>query len=285
MAGEHGKHCSEPTAACGDSGPADRALLGRPSALAVGLDGSLYVADPELHRVRRIEPSGTIVTVAGDGRVCAPAARDCGGGGPATEASLNGPYGVWVNPTGEIYIADGPRGVREVNAEGTIKSVGAGDFDVRSVLGGPTGDLYAATSKPDYIITVNPRDGQVRKVVGTGTSGYNGNTTEQGTLAPGTSVQVNHPQGLSLTPNGDVIFADTDNNLIRAYVPNSRHVTDPLAGVVENHAPRAGFNGDGRWADKTELNHPVAVSAGRNSLVAVADSENRRVRQFGPNPG
>jgi uncharacterized protein YjbI with pentapeptide repeats len=285
VAGQHGKHCPEPTAACGDRGPADRALLGRPTALAVGLDGSLYVADPALHRVRRIEPSGTIVTAAGDGRACTPTDQDCGGGRPATEASLAGPYGVWIDPKGEIYIADGPRGIREVNTDGRIFSIAGRDFDVRSVVGDPSGHLYAATTNPDYIIEIDEGNGQIRKVVGTGTSGYNGNTTRLGTLAPGTSVQINHPEGLTLGLDGDVIFADSDNHLIRAYVPSSGHVTDPLAGVVSNGTPRGGFNGDDHWADKTELSHPLAVSAGRNGLFAFADSGSRRVRQFGPNPG
>jgi hypothetical protein len=101
----------------------------------------------------------------------------------------------------------------------------------------------------------------------------------------GRTVQINHPGGLSLALNGDVIFADTDNRLTRAYVPSSGHVTDPLAGVLEHDGPGGGSNGDGHSVDKTELNHPLAVSAGRNASFAVAESDNQRVRQFGPNPG
>ena len=56
-------------------------------ALAVGLDGSLYMADPSLHRVRRIDPSGQISTVAGDGDDCT-TSGSCGNGGPATSAAL-----------------------------------------------------------------------------------------------------------------------------------------------------------------------------------------------------
>jgi hypothetical protein len=253
--------CTEPTAACGDHGPADRALLGKPSALAVSLDGSLYMADPALERVRRTDPSGRIETVA---------------------ASLAGPYGVWVDPAGVIYIADGPRGIRKVRQDGTIVSVAANDFDVRSVVGMPNGDLYASTNNPDHIVRVDRESGRTTKVVGTGTSGYNGNTNRFGTLAPGTSVQINNPRGLSIGLDGEVLFADTDNHLIRAYVPSSGHVIDALAGVVSNGAPHEGFNGDGRWADQTELSHPRAVSPGRNGLFAIADSGNRRVRQFGP---
>jgi hypothetical protein len=121
-------------------------------------------------------------------------------------------------------------------------------------------------------------------VVGTGTSGYNGNTTRLGTLAPGTAVQVDDPRRLAIGLDGDVLFADAGNHLIRAYVPSSGHVIDDLAGVVANGAPREGFNGDGHWADQTELSRPQAVSPGRNGLFTIADSGNRRVRQFGPSP-
>jgi hypothetical protein len=128
------------------------------------------------------------------------------------------------------------------------------------------------------------KDKLVTKVVGTGTSGYNGNTTRLGTLAPGTSVQINHPESLSLGLDGDVIFADEGNHLIRAYVPDSHHVADPLAGVVSNERPHGGFNGDGHWPDATELQSPGAVAVTGPGLFAVADSGNSRVRRFGPSP-
>jgi uncharacterized protein YjbI with pentapeptide repeats len=283
VAGRHGKACAQATDACGDGGPADQALLGTPSALAVGLDGSLYIADPALHRVRRIDPSGRIGSVAGDGRACATPEQDCGGG-RATEASLAGPYGVWVDPGGELFIADGPRGIRKVGRDGTLVGVGAKDFDVRSVVGVPGGALYASTNNPDHIVRVDQDGGGTTKVVGTGTSGYNGNTNKLGTLAPGTSVQVDGPQGLSVALDGDILFADTGNHLVRAYVPGSGHVVDDLAGVVADGKPSGGFNGDGHWADETQLSRPQAASAGRSGLIAVADSGNRRVRQFGPSP-
>ena len=103
--------CAGPAQPCGDGGPAADALLDTPSGLAVGLDGSLFIADPALHRVRRIDPSGTITTVAGNGQSCASPTATCGDGGLAVDAALADPYGVWVNPSGELFIADGTRGV------------------------------------------------------------------------------------------------------------------------------------------------------------------------------
>jgi hypothetical protein len=71
---------------------------------------------------------------------------------------------------------------------------------------------------------------------------------------------------LALRPDGAVLFADTGNNLARAYVPAYGHVID-LGGLIDTtdcpptSAPAGGFNGDGQWADQTELNAPQAVTA------------------------
>jgi len=250
----------------------------------VGLDGSLYIADPTLHRVRRIDPSGTITTVAGTGLACSSPSAVCGDGGPAAAAALDGPDGVWASPSGELFIADGLRGIREVLPNGNITSIGPtpGTSDVISVAGDAAGNLYAATNSPDYLLQINLTSGQVTPVVGTGTSGYNGNT-ESGLLLPGTQVQINHPQGLSVALNGNVVFADSTNHLIRAYVPPTGHVID-LAGLVSNGVPEGGFNGDGQWADQTKLQNPAAVTVTRGALLVIADTGNSRVRQIGPSP-
>src|SRR5262249_19080947 len=73
----------------GDGGPAVLAQLDGVGGLAVGPDGSLYIADSGNHRIRRIGPDGIITTVAGSGPVFPYPGDYAGDGGPATEARLS----------------------------------------------------------------------------------------------------------------------------------------------------------------------------------------------------
>ena len=87
----------------GDSGPATGALLARPDDIAVDNMGNVYIADSFNHRIRKVDASGIIDTIAGTGE------RGFGGdGGPATSALLTFPQGVATDSAGNIYIAVRP---------------------------------------------------------------------------------------------------------------------------------------------------------------------------------
>jgi sugar lactone lactonase YvrE len=87
--------------------------------LAVDASGNAYLADAYNHRVRRIDSSGIITTVAGNGTQ-----GDSGDGGPALAARLSHPHGVAVGADGTLYIADtGNSRVRRVDAAGTITTI------------------------------------------------------------------------------------------------------------------------------------------------------------------
>jgi RHS repeat-associated protein len=142
------------TAGDGEGGSARAATLGTPLGIAVGPDGSVYVAEREYHKVRRITPDGTIHTFAGTG-----IAATTGDGGSAKQAALNEPFRVAVAPDGSVYIAELQGGViRKVNPRGTISThAGGGNDDaiptptrrlLISAIGGmtvsPSDDLVAS---------------------------------------------------------------------------------------------------------------------------------------------
>jgi sugar lactone lactonase YvrE len=109
----------------GDGGPATAAFLQYPTGVAVDHGGNVFIADAGNHRIRRIDPDGTITTVAGNG-----GAGFAGDGGPATEAELHKPTGVAVSRKGELFIADEyNHRIRRVGTHGKITTVvGATDF-------------------------------------------------------------------------------------------------------------------------------------------------------------
>jgi len=97
-----------------------------PEGLAVGPDGSLYIADLNNHRIRRLAPDGTIATVAGKGPRFPQGGvgEFSGDGGLAIAAGLNFPSGVAVSADGSIYIADSFNNrIRRVNPDGIILTV------------------------------------------------------------------------------------------------------------------------------------------------------------------
>ena len=104
----------------GDGGKATEAQLSDGFWNIVGApDGSLFIADGNNHRVRKVDPNGIITTYAGNG-----AENYSGDGGKAIEAGIPGPDGLTLGPDGSLYITDTTDfRVRKVAPDGTISTV------------------------------------------------------------------------------------------------------------------------------------------------------------------
>lgn len=103
----------------GDGGPAAAASIGEVTDLALGPDGSLYLADAAANRIRRVGVNGIINTVAGTGDF-----GFSGDGGSALSAELDRPEAVAVGPDGIIYIGDtGNAALRQVDTQGIIQTL------------------------------------------------------------------------------------------------------------------------------------------------------------------
>ena len=96
----------------GDGGPANRAAIALPRDVALDTNGSLYIADGANNRIRKVNPDGTITTVAGTGR-----AEFSGDGGHAHQANLSMPYSIALDRDGNLYVVDtGNYRVRKIDA-------------------------------------------------------------------------------------------------------------------------------------------------------------------------
>jgi sugar lactone lactonase YvrE len=128
----------------GDQGQASLATVNEPTGIAVDLTGNVYFGDSINYRVRRIDPSGTITTYAGNGNW-----GFVGEGSQARGAVLSNPSRVLVDPSGNVYFSDtGNKRVRKVAPNGVISTVaglgaigfaGDGGPGTRALLAFPTG--------------------------------------------------------------------------------------------------------------------------------------------------
>ena len=213
----------------GDGGPATLAQIGTIQGIAADRFGNIYLSDTDHHRVRRINVSGVIATVAGTGT-----AGFGGDGGAATRAQLNFPYGLAVDASGTLFIADlGNNRVRRVATDGTITTY-AGSGQGATSDGGPAiyaqllsprnlaldagGNLYISEFAGHRVRKVSP-DGRISTVAGSGVAGLRGDG------AAATSAQLAFPAGLAVDGAGSLYIADSQNQRVRKVLPGGTIVT------------------------------------------------------------
>jgi NHL repeat len=271
----------------GDGGPAVLAQVNGPRDVAVAPDGVTYfVADTGGNRIRRVDAGGTITTVAGSG-----AAGFAGDGGSATLASLNGPSGIAVTPTGNLLIADTTNNrIRQVAANvittvagnGTAASTGDGSpanlasinlpQDVAAAGGG--GYLIADTAGNRIRRVDNA--GAITTAAGTGTA-CAAATSLCGDYGPAVLAQLNGPATVATDASGTgFVVADTGDNRVRR-VSASGTIT-PLIGSGTACATATSLCGDAAPSALASLNAPRGVLDLPDGSTLVADSGTNRLR-------
>jgi hypothetical protein len=203
----------------GDGGPATAAQFYYPFGVVVDAAGNLYISDINNNRVRKVNTSGVISTVAGNGSQSL-----SGDGAPATAAGMVGPSGLAMDAAGNLYIAEMGGRIRKVTKEGVISTVAGngtagfgGDGGVasaaqlnqpRGVAVDSVGNLYLADWGNNRIRKVT-KEGVISTVAGNGTAGFGGD----GGVA--TAAQLNQPWGVAVGSGNSLYIVDFGNSRIR----------------------------------------------------------------------
>lgn len=280
----------------GDGGPATSADLNihaaaptgtNSSAVAVDAAGNFYIADAGNHRIRKVTVStGVITTVAGTGT-----AGFNGDGISATTADLSTPRGVFVDGSGNIYIADRSNNrIRKVDAGTGLINTIAGNgttsafavpscsrlshlWFIKDVAVDAAGNAYVCTNAGfnEAIWKITP-DGTIDAVAGTGSSGYSGD----GGLAVNAQVIAG---GLTIDNTNNLMYFMQGDNLIRK--------VDFTTGLISTIAGTgvAGFSGDGGAATAATMDAPTSglalgISLDASGNIYFADYNNHRIRKI-----
>jgi uncharacterized protein (TIGR03437 family) len=267
----------------GDGGPATKAELNTPTGVCTDAAGDLFIADLSNLRIRKVDTSGKITTVAGNGTQASN-----GDGGPAIKASMYIPIRCVVDSAGNLYIADqGAHKIRKIDSSGTISTFAGTGNDLGIVAdfsgdGGPaidadlnnptavaidpSGIIYIADQYNQRIRKVD-KSGIITSVTGTGTSGWTGDG------GPAVSAEVSYPGGMAIDQNGDIYFSDCGNFRIRK-ISNGTITTVAGDGTE-------GFAGDNGPALQAEFNNQFGIALDSAGNLYIADLTNNRIRKIG----
>lgn len=262
----------------GDGIPAISSQLKLPSDVAIDVSGNIYIADFFNCRIRRVNSSGIITTIAGNG-----VGGYSGDGGIAQAAQINAPAGIAIDASGNIYIADTyNHRVRKINTSGIISTIAGNGVMGYGGDGGPalncsfnypwsvkidaSGNIYIADTGNQRVRKIDP-SGIITTIAGNGTTGFSGD----GFI--GTLAQLNSPQGVAVDATGNVFISDKFNNRIRKVSPTG--IITTIAGTGFQ-----GYWGDGMNATNAHLYNPVGIATDGIGNVYFADYLNNRIRMI-----
>src|SRR5207253_6263374 len=227
--------------------PATSASIGNPTAVAKDASGNTYIFDAWSYRVFNVDTAGKVSVYAGNGF-----SGYSGDGGLATNAQISLGYGLAVDTSGNLFIADTANNViREVVAttgiiqtvvgDGTPSYSGDGGPATSATLSNPngifvdaSGNLFIADSGNHVIREVVATTGIIQTVAGNGAYGYGGDG------GAATSATLRGPYGIFVDASGNLFIADSGNNVIREVVA----ATGIIQTVAGNYIFCPGCAGD-----------------------------------------
>ncbi len=248
------------------------ARFNNPSGMDIDQSGNIYVADAANHRIRKIEKSGNVITIAGSGTA---GYQD----GAAATARFNNPKGVAVDREGNIYVADTDNHrIRKITPEGSVSTLcgsgvlGYADGNATAArFSSPVGlaildmsDLFVSDQGNHCIRKINIITGTTFTHAGSGgVSGFVNNT--------GTAARFNRPAGMTIY-NNLLYVADSYNHCIRRITTGSAGAVTTLAG-----SGTAGLEDNNSINSK--FNEPLSITANSSGEFFILDSKNFLIRK------
>jgi len=273
----------------GDGGAAVSAQVNFPSSVVLDSAGNLYIADQANLRIRKVDTSGNISTIAGTGTN-----GNTGDTKAATSAEIGSAGGIAIDSSGNLYFSDTARHViRKISTSGTITTFAgtgtlgfSGDTTPALVAAGATlvvatnaainnptgmavdskGNVYFSDTGNNRIRRVSVTDSSITTVAGNGTGNYYGDG------AGAIYAEINHPTGMVFDASDNLYFADSLNHRIRKI-----SAADGIISTVAGFG-RPGKADNGGFAVNSLLHYPNSVSVDSTGNLYIADFINNRVR-------
>jgi len=262
----------------GENGPATAAEISAPYGIAIDLAGNIYFSDDGSGRIRKINTSGIITTIAGTGGT-----GYNGNNIPATSAEFNGLGGIAVDASGNIFVTDDFNfRIRKINTSGIITTVAGTGNPIYNGDGIPatsanlgnlnyvvldnSGNMYIV-DYGQYRIRKVDASGIITTVAGNGTRG----ATIYGIMA--TQAELYSPIGVATDNYGNIYISDESYNNI-SKVSNSGIII-LFAGYETGGS---GYSGDNGPATLAMLNSPVGMAIDEGGDMYIADAWNERIR-------
>jgi len=263
----------------GDGGPATKALVQGPGAIAIDSAGIVYIGQRLGGAIRRVAVDGSISTIASVATTISPLfsapPASTGDGGPAMAASIREVGGLALDSANNLYVTDvlGCR-IRRINLQTGIITTYAGDGTCRAGADGSAASTsfnipiaLATDAKGGLLVGESNRlrridlsNGTVTTLAGTGTAGMTGN----GALA--IQAQIVTPGGIATDLAGNIYITDATNCLVREIASATGNIT-VFAGTS------CGYAGDSGPAISAKLDTPSGLAIDpANSLMYVTEN-------------
>lgn len=263
----------------GDGGPAREALLNNPFDLAFDTAGNLYFSDTYNHCIRRIDAATAVITTIAGTRESGFA----GDGGPASQARLNQPYGIVIDRSGNLYVADRLNGrVRRIDAGSgvitTLAGDGSGQFSGdggpsdRAGLAEPNGlcldrdhrRLFIADVADHRVRVIDLASGVITTFAGTGEGRHAGDG------GAASLADIFGARAVALAPDDSLYIMERQGSSIR-------RVRDGIIETIAGTGAR-GYAGDGGKAGEAVFDAPKEMAVDPAGNIFVVDTENHVIR-------